>query len=77
MFGINFNLTEEQKGYASLFIGVILLLHSFGWFTQWLSGIVMFYAIFLIVYGVLKTQVVKRTIACVMQSSKDKKPPTE
>jgi len=75
MFGLNFNLTEEQKGYASLIIGVILLLHSFGWFSKWLSGIVMFYAIFLIVYGVLKTQVVKKTIACVMKNNK--KPPTE
>ena len=57
MFG--FNLTESQKGYLSLFIGIILLLQSFGLFTRWLGGIVFFYAIFLIVYGVLTTDAVK------------------
>lgn len=57
MFGFNF--TESQKGYLSLFMNVILLFNSLGWFTNWFSGIVLIYAIFLIVYGVLKTHVVK------------------
>lgn len=75
MLGINFNLSDSQKGYASLIMGVILLLNTLGWFTKWLGGIVMFYAVFLIVYGVLKTHLVKKTMDCISQ--RNNQPPAQ
>ncbi len=57
MFG--FNLTDSQRGYLSLAIGVVLLLFSMGFFISLLKGIIFFFALFLIVYGLINTHLIQ------------------
>ncbi len=59
---LGFTFTEVQKGCLSICMGVILLLHTFGWFTSWLKGIVLLYAIFLIIYGVVQVRVAQEVV---------------
>lgn len=54
MLGAN-HLTESQKGYLSLGIGTILLLFSMGFFISLLKGIIFFFSLFLITYGLVHT----------------------
>ncbi|MGE0009868.1 MAG: hypothetical protein AB7F19_04940 [Candidatus Babeliales bacterium] len=57
MFG--FNLNDSQRGYLSLGIGVVLLLFSMGFFISLLKGVIFFFAVFLIAYGLINTHVVQ------------------
>lgn len=57
MFGIN--LDETQRGYLALGIGVLLLLFSLGFFMSLLKGVIFFFAVFLIAYGLSHTHVVQ------------------
>lgn len=59
---LDFTFNEVQRGFLSICMGVLLLLYSFGWFTTWLKGIVLLYAIFLIVYGVVQVRVANQVI---------------
>lgn len=74
MFGFEFKgFSEEQKGYISLALGIILLLHTLNIFRDWFNSILIIAALFLIAYGIAKTHIVQRIIALIQKEANESK----
>lgn len=68
MLGLEFKgLNDLQKGYIALIFGVILLLDTLNIFEAWLNGIMIVISILLIAYGVIKTDLIKKTLRLIQK----------
>lgn len=50
----NFELTETQKGFVYMIVGIIVLLYAFNFFQAWLNTLVVVGGILLTAYGFIK-----------------------
>jgi hypothetical protein len=49
-----FHLTEHQKGFLYIILGVIVLLYAFGFFKAWLNTLVILAGALITAYGFIK-----------------------
>ena len=49
-----FNLTENQKGYIYIALGILMLLYAFNFFQAWLNTFVIIGGILIAAYGFIK-----------------------
>lgn len=54
MIEFKINLSEQTKGILFVIVGIILALHGFGFFQQWLNTIAVIAGIGMVIYGFLK-----------------------
>lgn len=49
-----FHLTEHQKGFIYLILGIIVLMYAFGFFKAWLNTLVILGGALITAYGFIK-----------------------
>jgi len=59
------NFTKELRGIGLIVAGSILLFHTLGILQKWLNWFLVFFALVLIVYGLMETGVWRQVIALI------------
>lgn len=57
MFGLNWeNLNPEFRGTVTMLFGIVLLLHSLNILQEWLTSLLVFFSIAMIIYGFIEAR---------------------
>jgi hypothetical protein len=66
----HFELTETQKGFVYLIVGIVVLLYAFNFFQAWLNTLVIIGGILLTGYGFMKIGGIEKIKELVSKSKK-------